>query len=109
MSIRARTRGLVWWKLDADRIGSIPYGRAAALNAFQLTDVQSGDAQIRCEMDIPTEWPANTYIPLVGVEICTVRNMDGVKAFGLVLERIDDDSYRRVGWLTVYDADSCEY
>ncbi|KAI0446188.1 heterokaryon incompatibility protein-domain-containing protein [Xylaria telfairii] len=113
MSIRARTRGLVWWKLDTDRIGSIPYGRATALTEFQSTDVPSGDAQIRCEVDIPTEWPANTYVPLVGVEICivrnNVRNMDGIKAFGLVLERIDADSYRRVGWLTVYDADSHDY
>ncbi|KAI1752580.1 heterokaryon incompatibility protein-domain-containing protein [Xylaria castorea] len=109
MSIRARARGLVWWKLDTDRIGSIPYGRAAALSAFQSTNVPSVDAQIRCEVDIPTEWPANTYVPLVGVEICTVRNMNGIKAFGLVLERINANSYRRVGWLTVYDAGNREY
>ncbi|KAI3326597.1 hypothetical protein HD806DRAFT_520390 [Xylariaceae sp. AK1471] len=109
MSIRAGTRGLVWWKLDFDRIGRIPYGRAAALAAFKTTDVPSGDAQIRCEVDIPTEWPANTYIPLVGVEICTVMNMDHIKAYGLVLERIDSDSYRRVGWLTVYDVEGREY
>lgn len=103
MRIRARSRGLVWWKVDTDRIGSIPYGRAATLTEFQSTDALSGDARIRCEVDIPTEWPANTYIPLVGVEICTVRNMDRIKAFGLVLGRIDAQTYRRVGWLTVYD------
>ncbi|KAI0100093.1 hypothetical protein GGR51DRAFT_533800 [Nemania sp. FL0031] len=106
VSIRARTRELVWWKLDTDRIGSIPYGRAAALTALQSTDTPNGDARIRCEVDIPAEWPTNTYVPLVSAEICTVGNMDRIKAFGLVLERMDGESYRRVGWLTVYHADN---
>lgn len=110
MKVRARVRGLAWWKLDTDRLGGIRYGRAVPLTAFQSSDSPAEDPQIRCNVDIPEEWPTNEFIPMVGMEICTAKeNTDRIRAFGLLLGRIDAHTYRRVGWLTVYDIEGCDY
>ncbi|KAI1129539.1 heterokaryon incompatibility protein-domain-containing protein [Nemania abortiva] len=123
MSIRARTRELALFGFDPDRTFGHPSLQAAALTAFHSTDAPNEDVRIECYMDIPTDWAAKTHVPLVGVEICTVGNGKDLvdveictdryetetKAFGLVLEQIDADSYRRVGLLIVLDVDNRDY
>lgn len=110
MKVRARVRALAWWKLDTDRLGHIRYGRAVPLTAFESSDSPAEDPQIRCNVDIPGEWPANEFIPMVGMEVCTVRaNTDRIRAFGLLLGRVGGHTYRRVGWMTVYDIEGRDY
>ncbi|KAI1770788.1 heterokaryon incompatibility protein-domain-containing protein [Hypoxylon cercidicola] len=110
MKVRARVRGLAWWKLDTDRLGGVRYGRAAPLTAFQFSSSPAEDPQIRCNVDIPGEWPTNEFIPMVGMEVCTVKeNTDRIRAFGLLLGRVGAHSYRRVGWMTVYDMEGRDY
>ncbi|KAI0179040.1 heterokaryon incompatibility protein-domain-containing protein [Hypoxylon sp. FL1284] len=111
MRVRARVRALAWWwKLDTDRPGHMRYGRAAPLTAFHSSDSPDEDPQIRCNVDVPQEWPVNKFIPMIGMEICTVKeNADGIRGFGLLLGRVDAHSYRRVGWMTVYERDGHDY
>ncbi|XXH05361.1 hypothetical protein Hte_011787 [Hypoxylon texense] len=110
IKIRARVRALAWWKLETDRLGHMRYGRAAPLTAFQSSDTPANDPQIRCIVDVPEEWPANKFIPMVAIEICTVKaNTDRITGFGLLLGRVGSHSYRRVGWMTVYEMEDRDY
>lgn len=47
---------------------------------------------------------------MVGMETCTIKStMDRISAFGLLLGRTDARSYRRVGWMTVYDIEGRDH